>query len=121
MNPYENPYHVDLNYESLARLSRRIAREEGISLVELLNGKRTADEKINHARRRFAYEAYKTGRYSHSRIANHSKLGKEGRTTIIKRIEKFCRDNGLPRPRIMERRKTNLFSRNVVFENVAEA
>lgn len=111
---YRDPFYVEANYVNLHQLLRRIAKEEGVLEEQIRTRKKTKNPKINNAKRRFCYEAYKTGRYGYGQISGYLRMGKKGRWAIMQRINQYCEENNLERPRFISGKPNNLAGRKMV-------
>jgi len=105
-----DPFWVDPNFESIEDIARRSIRKYGYKKPgeikfkgPLRQGKRPA--KLAHARAEFAYEAYKTGRYSYNYIAwwlglrSKEKTAKNLRQKVYAMVRAHCQRNNLEVPK----------------------
>jgi len=106
----DDPYQVDLNYEPIEKIGDRAARRYGFQRFRdikfkgpLRRGRRP--DNLARARQMFAYEAYKTGRYSFNYIAwvlgMRSAEGRTGniRQEVYSMVKRHCEREGVEYPK----------------------
>lgn len=120
-----DPFKVDISEETLMQIARRVAMETNVGVGAIRSATKGVETgsrndpiklKVIEARERFAYEAYKSGRYSLTTLAKWCGFRRDdGRHTIRKRIHTYAAKKNIPVPRFNSTQRTNLASRKVEF------
>lgn len=98
----KDPWEVEWPPETLTVIGRRVAAKHRVALRDLKSNGKAAppSRQISDARADFAYQAYKTGKYGLSIIAQWCKITSPYRKQVINnRITNWCKKRGIERPR----------------------